>query len=142
MARISEAGTGSNQVIARLHLAGDTYEIEAVRDTPIWVNGVLERAKRLRHGKEVPREMWAKTDPIEVGIPQERTPSGSFPVEEIEQELAEQQEKKPPRRSLLAMLGLRDKTTGRFQWAVLILYVLIATGLALAIHAMLTMTRV
>ena len=49
LVRLTEAGTGSDQVIARLHLAGDTYELEAVGETPIWVNGALEQARRLRH---------------------------------------------------------------------------------------------
>ncbi len=98
------------------------------------------RAKRLRAGAEVPRELWAKGDTVEVGIPQERGHSGSFAIEEIEREVIEEREK-PRRTSPLALLGLVNKRTGKFQWSMLILYVLVATGLALAIHALLTMTR-
>lgn len=101
------------------------------------------RVKRLQPGSEVPRELWAKSDPIEVGIPQERGYGGAFPGEELERDLA-QREELPKRKSIswLSLIGLKSKKTGKFQWATLILYLLIATGLGLAIHAILTMTRV
>lgn len=101
------------------------------------------RAKRLRSGEEVPRELWAKSDPLEVGIPQEKTPSGSFAAKELEREAEEAKKKPPPtKRSLLTAIGLKNKRTGEFQWSMLILYLIIATGLGLAIHALLTMTRI
>ena len=39
--RVTEAqsGEGSEDLIARLHRAGDTYEIEAPEDKAVWVNG-------------------------------------------------------------------------------------------------------
>jgi hypothetical protein len=102
------------------------------------------KAKRFQPGQEVPREVWAKSDPLEVGIPQERAPSGPFAMEEIERQVAAKRTGTPPRkkRGLLSMLGLIDANTGQFQWAVFILYAIIAIGLALGIHALLTMTRV
>lgn len=100
------------------------------------------RVKRLPLNAEVPREIWARTDPVEIGIPQERTPSGSFSIEEMEQaEEEEAAEVKRPSFKLLETLGLVNKDTGAFQWATLVLYLLIAVGLALAIHGLLTMTR-
>lgn len=102
------------------------------------------KAKRLRAGDVVPREMWAKNDPLEVGIPQARGPSGSFPIHEMEQEQRVAAQRKQPamKKSWLSMIGLRSKTTGQFQWSTLILYIIIATGLGLALHALLTMTRI
>lgn len=46
---VSKAGAedGNANLIARLHLSGDTYEIEAAGEAPLWVNGVRTRAKRL-----------------------------------------------------------------------------------------------
>jgi len=100
------------------------------------------KAKRLQLGDLVPREMWAKNDPVEVGIPQARGPSGAFSMKELEQESRRTKEKKGEiKRSWLATMGLKNKRTGQFQWSMLILYIIIATGLGLAIHALLTMTR-
>jgi hypothetical protein len=103
------------------------------------------KAKHLSIGQDVPRELWAKSDPLEVGIPQAKTPSGSFAVQELEREAQEAKKKAPPptpKRSLLSAIGLKNKRTGEFQWTMLIFYLLIATGLGLAIHALLTMTRI
>ncbi len=98
--------------------------------------------KRLKPGSEVPREFWSKSDPLDVGIPQERSPSGSFVMAELEQEeITEQRATHAPRTSWLTAVGLVDNRTGKFQWPMLILYLIIATGLTLGLHALLTMTR-
>lgn len=49
--RISPAdgALADETVVARLHKAGETYEIEALEDKPIWVNGDRVSAKRLEH---------------------------------------------------------------------------------------------
>lgn len=49
--RVSEARTGdsSDDLIARLHRAGDTYEIEAPEGRPVWVNGVRATTRRLQN---------------------------------------------------------------------------------------------
>ncbi len=49
--RVSEAGTGepSEDLIARLHRADDTYEIEVTEERPVWVNGVRVTARRLEN---------------------------------------------------------------------------------------------
>ena len=101
------------------------------------------KAKRLSVGNMVPREMWAKEDPLEVGIPQVRASSGSFAAKELEREDREARRQRPQvKRSLLTAIGLKNKRTGQFQWSMLILYGIIATGLALAIHALITMTGI
>ncbi len=47
--RVSEAHPGepSEDLIARLHRAGDTYEIEVPEERPVWVNGDRVTARRL-----------------------------------------------------------------------------------------------
>jgi S1-C subfamily serine protease len=47
--RIAESGCEqpAANAVARLHLSGDTYEIEALEGTPLWVNGVQIGARRL-----------------------------------------------------------------------------------------------
>ena len=49
--RVSEARPGepSEDLIARLHRAGDTYEIEVPEERPVWVNGVPVTARRLEN---------------------------------------------------------------------------------------------
>lgn len=102
------------------------------------------KAKHFQPGQEVPREIWAKSDPLEVGVPQEHTPSGPFSMDEMEREAAAtgRKETTQKKRSLLSTIGLVDAGTGQFQWAILILYVIVAIGLTLGIHALLTTTRV
>ena len=48
---VSEARPGelSEDLIARLHRAGDTYEIEVPEERPVWVNGVRVTARRLEN---------------------------------------------------------------------------------------------
>ena len=38
-----------DDLVARLHRAEDTYEIEALEDRPVWVNGVRATARKLEH---------------------------------------------------------------------------------------------
>ena len=49
--RVSEARTRepSEDLIARLHRADDTYEIEVPEERPVWVNGVRVTARRLEN---------------------------------------------------------------------------------------------
>ncbi len=49
--RVSEAGPGepSEDLIARLHRAGDTYEIEVPEDRLVWVNGARITTRRLEN---------------------------------------------------------------------------------------------
>lgn len=49
MIRVAEAGTEplENGVVARLHRSGDSYEIEALDDNPLWINGERVEAKQL-----------------------------------------------------------------------------------------------
>ena len=49
--RVSEAdgALADEVVVARLHRAGETYEIEALEDQPLWVNGNRVSAKKLEH---------------------------------------------------------------------------------------------
>jgi len=113
-------------------------------NTLVHVGGFEEylHLKRLKPGVEVPREFWSKSDPLDVGIPQERSPSGSFVMAELErEETTAHRATDTLRTSRLAALGLIDAITGKFQWPTLILYLIIATGLALGLHALLTMTR-
>lgn len=102
------------------------------------------KVKRLKIGDEVPHQLWALADPLEIGVPVESSSSGSFNTEEIGREAAAAQRKEAPRssRSFLELIGLKSKVTGKFQWAVFFLYIIIATGIALALHALFTMTRV
>ena len=101
------------------------------------------KVKRLKIGDEVPREIWALADPLEVGVPVESSSSGSFNTEEIERAATARQRKEAPRpsRSFLELIGLKSKVTGKFQWAVFFLYIIIATGITLGLHALFTMTR-
>ena len=50
--RVQEARPGDTPdgLIARLHRAEDSYEIEALERQPIWVNGVRITSRRLQHG--------------------------------------------------------------------------------------------
>ena len=102
------------------------------------------KVKHLTIGNEVPREFWALADPLEVGIPVESASSGSFNTEEIEREVTDARRMHKPKtgRSFLERIGLKSKVTGKFQWAVFFLYIIIAMGIGLALHALLTMTRV
>lgn len=102
------------------------------------------KVKRLKIGDEVPRELWALGDPLEVGVPVESSSSGSFNTEEIERAAttAKRKEVPQPSRSFLELIGLKSKVTGKFQWAVFFLYIIVATGVTLALHALFTMTRV
>lgn len=47
--RITEAGIDSlqDEIIARLHRSGDSYEIEARNDFPLWINGNRVESKQL-----------------------------------------------------------------------------------------------
>ena len=49
--RVSEARPGEppEDLIARLHRADDTYEIEVPEERPVWVNGVRVTARRLEN---------------------------------------------------------------------------------------------
>ena len=49
--RVSQAdgALADEAVVARLHRSGETYEIEALEDKPIWVNGNRVSAKKLEH---------------------------------------------------------------------------------------------
>ena len=102
------------------------------------------KVKHLTIGNEVPRKFWALADPLEVGIPVESASSGSFNTEEIEREAAgtRQAQEQKTGRSFLELIGLKSKVTGKFQWAVFFLYIIITMGIGLALHALLTMTRV
>ncbi len=49
--RVSEARPDEprDDLVARLHRAEDTYEIEALEGQPVWVNGVSVTAQKLEH---------------------------------------------------------------------------------------------
>ncbi len=49
MIRVAEAGADplENGVVARLHRSGDSYEIEALDDNPLWINGERVVSKQL-----------------------------------------------------------------------------------------------
>lgn len=49
MIRVAEAGSNplENGVVARLHRSGASYEIEALAQTPLWINGELVESKQL-----------------------------------------------------------------------------------------------
>ncbi|TNF86701.1 MAG: trypsin-like peptidase domain-containing protein [Gammaproteobacteria bacterium] len=49
MIRIAEAGSEplENGVVARLHRSGESYEIEALEDNPLWINGERFDSKQL-----------------------------------------------------------------------------------------------
>jgi serine protease Do len=49
MIRVAEVGSEplENGVVARLHRAGDSYEIEALEDNPLWINGTRIDSKQL-----------------------------------------------------------------------------------------------
>ena len=49
MIRVGEAGSTplENGVVARLHRSGSSYEIEALEQTPLWINGKLVESKQL-----------------------------------------------------------------------------------------------
>ncbi len=49
--RVSEAdgALSDESVVARLHRSGESYEIEALEDQPLWVNGERVSAKKLEH---------------------------------------------------------------------------------------------
>jgi serine protease Do len=53
--RVTEASPGEppDDLIARLHTAGDTYEIETTGDHPVWVNGDRITSHRLKNGDMV-----------------------------------------------------------------------------------------
>ena len=44
-----ETGETGGDPVGRLHPAGDSYEIEAPEDRPVWVNGMRVTARRLEH---------------------------------------------------------------------------------------------
>ena len=49
LVRVTEAGTDTlqDEIIARLHRSGDSYEIEARNDFPLWINGERVVSKQL-----------------------------------------------------------------------------------------------
>ncbi|MGB5328496.1 MAG: trypsin-like peptidase domain-containing protein [Gammaproteobacteria bacterium] len=49
MIRVAEVGSEplENGVVARLHRSGDSYEIEALEDNPLWINGTRIDSKQL-----------------------------------------------------------------------------------------------
>jgi serine protease Do len=49
MIRVAEVGSEplENGVVARLHRSGDSYEIEALDDNPLWINGTRIDSKQL-----------------------------------------------------------------------------------------------
>jgi len=49
MIRVAEAGSNplENGVVARLHRSGDSYEIETLEDSPLWINGNRVDSKQL-----------------------------------------------------------------------------------------------
>ncbi len=50
MIRVAEAGSDplENGVVARLHRSGDSYEIEALEEKPLWINGERVESKQLQ----------------------------------------------------------------------------------------------
>ena len=61
--RVSEARPGEprDDLVARLHSAEDTYEIEALEGRPVWVNGVRVTVQRLEHRDIIE---FGKTGPL------------------------------------------------------------------------------
>ena len=49
MIRVAEVGSEplENGVVARLHRSGDSYEIEALEDNSLWINGTRTDSKQL-----------------------------------------------------------------------------------------------
>jgi S1-C subfamily serine protease len=45
----ADGALADETAVARLHRAGETYEIEALEDRPVWVNGTRVSAKKLEH---------------------------------------------------------------------------------------------
>lgn len=50
--RVSEAlpGEPADDIVARLHTAEESYEIETIAGRPVWVNGARVTARQLEHG--------------------------------------------------------------------------------------------
>ena len=94
------------------------------------------RLKGHAKGQLVAETFWARGPEIEIGIVQAESPSGSWGIQEMEQEHKEEQREKAKTKkpsSILAALGLADKTTGQFQWTVFILYLMGLVIIALMI---------
>jgi S1-C subfamily serine protease len=54
-------GEPRDGLVARLHRAEDSYEIEAIEDQPVWVNGVPVTSRQLEHGDMIE---FGKTGPL------------------------------------------------------------------------------
>jgi len=91
------------------------------------------KLKRFRKGQVVPESFWAKGPEIEMGIVQVESPSGSWSIREIEREAKEEKPHGRKIPSWLVKIGLCDPKTGRFQWFVLMLFILGLTIVALAV---------
>lgn len=91
----------------------------------------------LKRGQVVPENYWAKSDPIEMGIVQLEPPSGSWGMKELERE-DKVVKATGAKTSWLATIGLADKASGKFQWHVMIAYLM---GLAVLILALIFALR-
>jgi hypothetical protein len=91
------------------------------------------KLKKFRKGQVVPESFWVKGPEIEMGIVQAESPSGSWSIRELEREAKEPEPGRRKMSSWLSKIGLRDPNTRRFQWFVLMLYVLGLVIIALAV---------
>lgn len=93
------------------------------------------RLKGMARGEKVPENYWARGPEIEMGVVQAESPSGSWGIQEVEEERKEQKkmEKKPS--PILTKLGFVDKATGRFQWVTLLVYIIGIAILGLIIYS-------
>lgn len=91
------------------------------------------RLRVLKRGAAVPDSFWAKGSEIEMGIVQTEGPSGSWGTKELEREARTHETKAKRISSWLSPIGLVDRTTGRFQWFMLAIYLLVITVLGLVI---------
>lgn len=89
------------------------------------------KLKVFRRGQAVPETFWAKGPEIEMGIVQVESQSGSWGSKELEREDKAIRQKRRQFSVALSAVGLLDRVTGRFQWYVLMFYVLALLALIL-----------
>lgn len=93
------------------------------------------RLKGLKRGQIVPERFWAKGEEIEIGVVQAESPSGSWGIQEVEEEHKEKAMPVKKRPSWLVKIGLADAATGRFQWTTLLVYIIGLAVVGLIIYS-------
>lgn len=90
------------------------------------------KLRLMKRGQTVPDNFWAKGDQIDMGIVQMEPQSGSWSTKDLSHEAKARKAVAPLSSSLLSKIGLVDRATRKFQWLMLLVYLVAISIVVLA----------